>query len=102
MSYTVQVLSEADAEHAATITWFVEHVSHEHAITYATAISKALDELEDRPFAWPAWPSRPEVRVRHLREISYSIIYRVQDRVVTIIAFAHMHRAPGYWLGRLK
>jgi hypothetical protein len=63
---------------------------------------EGLDELEERPLAWPTWSARPEVRVRHLREISYSIVYRLQDRVVTIVAFAHMHRAPGYWLGRLE
>jgi hypothetical protein len=67
VTYTIRVHSAADAEHARTIAWLLEHVSPDHAITYATAISKALDEILE-----------------------------------TIVAFAHMHRAPGYWLDRLK
>lgn len=102
MTYTIRVHSEADAEHAQTIAWLVEHVSPDHAVRYATAISGALDGILELPFAWPQWTSRPDVRVRHLPEISYSIIYRVRDQVVTIVAFAHMHRASGYWLDRVK
>ncbi|HEX2844802.1 MAG TPA: type II toxin-antitoxin system RelE/ParE family toxin, partial [Candidatus Limnocylindria bacterium] len=94
--------TEADAEHARTIAWLTEHVSAHHATSYATAISSALDEILERPLAWPQWKSRPDVRVRHLRDIPYSIVYQVRDRVVTVAAFAHMHRAPGYWLERVK
>jgi len=102
VTYTIRVHSEADAEHARTIAWLTEHVSPDRAIAYATAISRALDEILELPLAWPRWKSLRDVRVRHLPEISYSIIYRVRDRVVTIAAFAHMHRASGYWLDRVK
>lgn len=102
MTYTLRVHSEADAEHARIIAWLVEHVSRDHAVRHARAISSALDEIVLFPLAWPRWHSLPDVHVRHLREISYSIIYRVQDRLVTIAAFAHMHREPGYWLDRVK
>jgi hypothetical protein len=102
VTYTLRVHSEAEAEHARTIDWLTEHVSASQAITYAAVISRALDEIVERPLAWPRRTSHPDIRVRHLREISYSIVYRVRDRVVTIVAFSHMHRAPGYWLDRLK
>lgn len=101
MSYTLQVHPEADAEHAQTIAWLVEHVAAARALTYATAIERALDEILERPLAWPRWRGRADLHVRHLPAISYSIMYRVQDRVVTVFAFAHMHRALGYWLARL-
>jgi plasmid stabilization system protein ParE len=99
--YTLKILSAADDESAATIRWLVEHASLEHAATYARAISRALDEIRELPFAWARWKSLPDVRVCHLRDISYSIVYQVRDRVVLVVAFAHMSREPGYWLGRL-
>ena len=102
MTYTIRIHTEADDEHAQTIAWLIEHVSPDHSISYANAISKALDEILQLPLAWPRWKSRSDVHVRHLLEISYSIVYQVQDRVVTIVAFAHMHRAPAYWLDRVK
>lgn len=102
MTYSIRVHAEADAEHARTIAWLTEHVSADRAIAYADAISRALDEILELPLAWPQWRSRTNVRVRHLLDISYSIIYQVRDRVVTIAAFAHMHRTPGYWLDRVK
>ena len=102
MTYTLEILVAAAAENAATITWLIEHTSVERAATYATSISRALDEILELPFAWARWRSLPDVRVRHLRDISYSIIYRVRGRVVLVVAFAHMSREPGYWLDRIK
>ena len=101
MTYTLRVHSEADTEHAQTIAWLIEHVSPANAVSYATEISRALDEILALPLAWPRWRSLPDVRVRHLPELSYSIVYQVRDRLITIVAFAHMHRAPGYWISRL-
>ncbi|HEX7843923.1 MAG TPA: type II toxin-antitoxin system RelE/ParE family toxin [Kofleriaceae bacterium] len=102
MSYTLQILSAADDENARTIAWLVEHASLQHAAAYTTAISKALDEILEFPLAWPRWKTLPDVRVRHLRDVSYSIFYRVRHRVVLVIAFAHVRREPGYWLDRVK
>jgi plasmid stabilization system protein ParE len=102
VTYTLRVLSAAEEENARTIEWLVEHASPDRAAAYAAAISKALDELLELPFAWPRWKALQDVRVRHLRDISYSIVYRVRDRVVLVVAFAHMSRQPGYWLDRVK
>lgn len=102
MTYTLRILPAAEEENAATIEWLVAHVSPDRAETYAAAITKALDEILELPFAWPRWRAVPDVRVRHLRGISYSIFYRVRERLVLVIAFAHMSRQPGYWLDRIK
>ena len=102
MTYTLRILPAAVEEDAATIEWLTAHASPEIAAAYAAAISKALDEILELPFAWPRWRVLPDVRVRHLSGISYSIFYRVRERVVLVIAFAHMSRRPGYWLDRIK
>lgn len=101
MTYSLRVHSAADAEYAEILAWVVEHISRDYAIRLGTAIDHALDEILAFPLAWSQWPARTDVRVRHVREISYSVIYQVSDLVVTIVAFSHMHREPGYWLHRL-
>jgi plasmid stabilization system protein ParE len=102
MTYTLRILPAAEEEDAATIEWLVAHVSPDRAESYAAAISKALDEILELLFAWPRWRALRDVRVRHLRDVSYSIFYRVRKPVVLVIAFAHMSRQPGYWLDRVK
>jgi plasmid stabilization system protein ParE len=102
MTYTLRVLPAAEEENAAAIEWLVAHVSSERAAGHVAAISKVLHEILELPLAWPRWRVRPDVRVRHLRDIPYSIFYRVQNRVVLVVAFAHMSRKPGYWLDRIK
>jgi toxin ParE1/3/4 len=102
VTYVLKILSVADDEHAETIAWLREHASWQHVQMYATAVSRGLDQILETPLAWPLWKSLPDVRVRHLRDISYSIVYRVRDRTLLVIAFAHMKRKPGYWLDRLR
>ncbi len=43
---------------------------------------------------------RPGIREILLRRFLYKLIYSVTDDAVYIIAVAHGHREPGYWLGR--
>jgi len=51
---------------------------------------------------------RPEIglRISHnsrrvpLRDYPYSLIYRVEASSVVIVALAHQHRRPRYWVGR--
>ncbi|WP_239190188.1 type II toxin-antitoxin system RelE/ParE family toxin [Candidatus Nitrotoga sp. HW29] len=35
-----------------------------------------------------------------LHGFPYSLIYRLQDNTVCVIAIAHHSRRPGYWVGR--
>ena len=43
---------------------------------------------------------RPRIREILLRRFLYKLIYSVTDDAVYIIAVAHGHREPDYWLGR--
>ncbi len=35
-----------------------------------------------------------------LRQFPYTLVYRVQGEVITVIAVAHQSREPGYWANR--
>jgi hypothetical protein len=58
MTYTLGVLSAAEAENSSTIEWLAVHASPDRAALYEAAISKALDEILELPFACAASPIR--------------------------------------------
>ncbi|MBC7976640.1 MAG: type II toxin-antitoxin system RelE/ParE family toxin [Myxococcales bacterium] len=45
--------------------------------------------------------ARADVRVRVLHRYPYLIAYIIRDPQIVILAVAHQHRQPGYWLSRL-
>lgn len=45
-------------------------------------------------------PSTGQARKLQLGKFPYSLVYRVQGQVITVIAVAHQSRKPGYWRGR--
>ncbi len=45
-------------------------------------------------------PGPGQTRKFPLRKFPYSLVYRVQGEVITVIAVAHQSREPGYWAGR--
>ncbi len=51
MTYTLEILAAADRENAETIAWLVENTSLAHVARYGAAITRALDEIVELPFA---------------------------------------------------
>jgi plasmid stabilization system protein ParE len=58
----------------------------------------ALATLSENPLMWPSYIGGTRRCV--LRRFPFSIIYRVKESNIVIIAFAHGRRRPGYWLNR--
>ncbi|MBC8066697.1 MAG: type II toxin-antitoxin system RelE/ParE family toxin [Deltaproteobacteria bacterium] len=64
------------------------------------AVDTALERVRSQPESAPLWrPDRP-YRVIHLRRFPYSIFFRIRERDVEVVAFAHQKRRPGYWTER--
>ena len=40
------------------------------------------------------------IRKLPLRKFPYTLVYRVDGEVITVVALAHQSRKPGYWVGR--
>ena len=55
------------------------------------AVTRALRLLEFMPLL--GTPSYPGARTWPLRRFPYTLVYRVQDEVITVIAVAHQSRA---------
>ncbi len=63
-------------------------------------IKHSLLRIQQYPQAWP--PERKEIRRYIVHKFPYKILYSVQDGKIVVLAFAHLHRQPDYWVDRLK
>ncbi len=61
-------------------------------------VRKAALRIATYPEAWSI--ERGDVRKCLLHRFPYKLIYSVEKDHVLIIAVAHQHRKPDYWVGR--
>ncbi len=65
-----------------------------------------LDELDRVVRLVKAYPSaspaiEPEIRRCLFARFPYSLVYGIDDQMIVVIAIAHSHREPDYWVERL-
>ncbi len=63
-------------------------------------IRHSLLRIQQYPQAWP--PERKEIRRYIGHKFPYKILYSIQGDKIVVLAFAHLHRQPDYWVDRLK
>ena len=61
-------------------------------------VRKAVKRIVDYPVAWSI--ERGEVRKYLLHKFPYKILYSIESDHILVIAVAHQHRKPDYWVGR--
>ena len=78
-----------------------EEVVH-HLVPAVRALRAALDqvvsEILESPERWPL--HQHNTRKVLLRRFPYSVIYRITESAIQVIAVAHGRRRPGYWKTR--
>lgn len=93
----LEYLAQAVAEAEEAARWYAER-----SPTAATRFSLELDAAEaaimDRPDAWPA--AEGKNRRYLLRRFPFSVLYRVEESRIVIVAVAHARRRPNYWKHR--
>lgn len=60
-------------------------------------VRKAAVRVAEYPKAWSL--ERGEVRKCLLHKFPYKLMYSVEEDHILIIAVAHQHRKPDYWVG---
>jgi plasmid stabilization system protein ParE len=65
-----------------------------------------LDELDRvvrmiKSFPLAASEIEPEIRRSLLARFPYAIVYGIDDQTIVVIAVAHTHRKPRYWITRI-
>ena len=93
----VDLHPEATAEARAAFLWYAER-NPSAANAFIAELDHAVREIRNSPERWP----------RHLhgtrkflfRRFPYSVIYRITDAAIQVVAVAHQRRRPGYWKTR--
>jgi plasmid stabilization system protein ParE len=65
-------------------------------LRFRDEVRKSIDRIKQHPKAWPF--ERGEVRKCFVHKFPYKVLYSVQDPNIVILAIAHQHRKPGYWI----
>jgi plasmid stabilization system protein ParE len=67
---------------------------------FRAQFDRALQRIIDNPYLGSPYSKR--VRWMRVRKFPYLLYYTMLDEAeVLIVAVAHAHRRPGYWLSRL-
>ncbi|MDZ7754198.1 MAG: type II toxin-antitoxin system RelE/ParE family toxin [Gammaproteobacteria bacterium] len=61
-------------------------------------VRKAALRIAEYPKAWSI--ERGEARKCLLHKFPYKLMYSVEEDHILVIAVAHQHRKPDYWVGR--
>ena len=65
-------------------------------LRFKNEIKLALLRIQQFPEAWPL--EREEIHKYLIHKFPYKILYGIQENKILILAFAHQHRDPFYWI----
>lgn len=95
----VEILEVARAELEDAV-WFYELEQSGLGRRFKREVRQAITRIKQYPEAWPI--ERGEIRKCFVHTFPYTIFYSLQEQIIVILAFAHQHRKPGYWIDRLR
>jgi len=61
-------------------------------------VRATIRRIQEHPASWPV--VRDDVRAGLLYRFPYRLLYSTEVDYLLIIAIAHQHRRPDYWVGR--
>ena len=67
-------------------------------------VDQALERIVEAPWRWPLWPSlpvnAPEIHRILVKRFPFGIAFELHDELVVVLAVAHLHAEPFYWMPR--
>ena len=63
-------------------------------------VRKAAVRISEYPMAWSL--ERGEVRKCLLHKFPYKLLYSIENNHILVLAVAHQHRKPDYWVAHNK
>jgi len=87
----------ARAELREARRWYEEQVPG-LGLEFAKAVERAVEAVADYPLAFTE--VEPEFRQCVMPRFPYSLIYRVRESTIVIVAVHHQRRDPDAWRGR--
>lgn len=95
--HPVELHPEALIEARAAFDWYRERNSAA-AAAFLAEIDVAINEIAASPGRWPGFLHGTRRFLLH--RFPFSVVYRVTDAAIQVVAFAHARRRPGYWSER--
>jgi plasmid stabilization system protein ParE len=93
----VRFHAAAEAELMEARAWYAGR-SEIAARAFATEVAWAVPEICNAPERWKRYDYGTRRFI--LPNFPFSIVYRVHQDAVQVVAVAHHRRRPGYWRGR--
>ncbi len=90
----VYFLPGATSDYDDAFDWYFSR-SESAAEGFEEAVERAIAEIVQAPGRWPLCDNRH--RQHLLSRYPYSLVYRLIDDIVLIVAVAHTRRQFGYW-----
>lgn len=95
----IRFLTLAQQEVDDAFVWFEERAEG-NGVNFLDELDRVVRLVKAYPFASPQ--IEPEIRRCLFVRFPYSLVYGLDHDTIVVIAIAHTHRAPHYWLDRLK
>ena len=89
----------AEAEYLETIA-FYETQQPGLGASYLSEFESVLEWVCESPTNYPI-EREPDIRRARFRRFPFAVFFREFDGTVLVLAVAHQHRRPSYWLWRL-
>jgi plasmid stabilization system protein ParE len=94
----ISLSDDARADADAAADWYIGEGAFAAAEDFANALDRVFVLLCDYPQM--GGQSAHDTRMLAFHDFPYSLVYRIEQSEIRIIAIAHHSRRPGYWLGR--
>lgn len=95
----LQIAPEAEAELAAAAEWY-ETRRAGLGVELVATVDGAFDAIVAAPLSYAVWRDDRAYRRHIVNRFPYVILFTVDEDMVVIVAVAHSHRQPGYWVQR--
>jgi plasmid stabilization system protein ParE len=95
---TLEIHPAAEAEAEAAVRFYSLR-NPRAAIAFAEELDAAIARISTEPHIFVTHDFG--TRRLLLRTFPFSVIFRVEDSTVLVVAVAHGNRRPGYWAGRV-
>lgn len=94
----VRFLTLAQQDIADAVIWF-EGRQPGTSVAFLDALDRAVRFIKTYPLAGEE--IEPEIRRCLFDRFPYSLIYGIEGATIIVIAVAHTHRDPHYWMERV-
>lgn len=94
---SVEFHEEAAREYLAAIDWYFSR-NEIVASRFVLQVERAIRLIAEAPGRWPRYSG--DIRKFVTRRFPFLVIYREHTDVIQVLAVAHSHRRPGYWMSR--